>query len=230
MLIIVLANVLSRTTPERTNDPVSSTTRSTDAFNHGISPPSLHSLVADIADALDNQGVTFWLNPGLGLLPATDGSSRTFGRLSPWQDGIDLGVSHSDIMRIVLAQTSLQWRGIVAVESYFGLRLFHVNGSHDERYDYSVPFVDLVYFQIQDYQVVSQCCDCSPMVAGPCMKKSCNCIVCSAQYNDIFPLRHISIQDMPRKLPAPHSDNGMLLPSDAPNINLAIFDDAVRGR
>lgn len=237
VLIIVFANVLSTTPSERASASVSKSLRSTEGIYNKfatrrrcefiVNAPSLNNMIANVADALDSQEVTFWLMPGLGLLPATDGSAKTFGRLSPWQEGVDFGVNHGDIMRIILAQTSLQWRGIVAVESYFGLRLFHVNGSHDERYDYNVPFVDLVYFQIQEHQVVSQCCDCSPVVAGSCTKKSCDCLTCSAQLRDVFPLRHLLIQDVPRALPAPCSDHGLLLPSDVPGVHPALFDDPV---
>lgn len=225
VLVIVFANVLSTTPSERASASVFKSTRSTEGIYNKFAAPSLNNLIANIADALDSQGVTFWLMPGLGLLPATDGSVRTFGRLSPWQEGVDFGVNHSDIMQIILAQTSLQWRGIVAVESYFGLRLFHVNGSHDERYDYNVPFVDLVYFQIQEQKVVSQCCDCSPVVASSCTKKSCDCLTCSAQLNDVFPLRHLIIQDVSRALPAPCSDHGLLLPADVPGVHPALFED-----
>lgn len=227
VIIIIFANVLSTTPPEWVGGSVSMSRSRERPFNK-FAAPSLQSLVSNVADALDGQQVTFWLMPGLGLLPTTDGSLRTFGRLSPWQDGVDFGVNHSDVMRIILAQTSLQWRGIVAVESYFGLRLFHVNGSHDERYDYNVPFIDLVYFQIQEHQVISQCCDCAPIVAGMCTKKSCNCLNCSAKHSDVFPLRHLSIQDVPRTLPAPRSDYGLLLPTDTPDVHSALFEGAIQ--
>lgn len=187
-------------------------------------PPSLTELVSVITDMLDYHKVTYWLMPGLGLLPATDDSGKVTGRLAPWREGIDFGVNQSDLMKVIVAQTALQPRGIVAVESYFGLRLFSLNGHRDERYDYNAPFVDLVYFQSRDSHVVSYCCDCEPIVASACTKKTCGCLICAASITDLFPLQNTRIEGIDRDLPAPATNSNLHLSPDIENVHPALFD------
>lgn len=167
--------------------------------------PDIHELLQVVAGALESQDVTYWLLPGLELLPPSrkDLAGSPFGRLSPWHEGVDIGVFHGDLMRVILIQTDLQPYGIMAVESYFGLRLFLANGVEDPRYDFRRPFIDIVYFKREGNNIVSHCCDCEPSVIGACSKKTCDCLVCVAPVDDIFPTMHITIERVNLKLRAP---------------------------
>lgn len=187
-------------------------------------PPTLTELISDIADMLDYHKVTFWLMPGLGLLPATDITGKAAGRLAPWREGIDFGINQSHVMNVIVAQTALQPRGIVAVESYFGLRLFSIHGHSDERYDYNAPFVDLIYFQSHDNHIVSYCCDCEPIVASVCTKKTCGCLVCAAKKAELFPLQNIRIEGIGRNLPTPATTVGLHLSTDFKPIHPALLE------
>lgn len=220
LLAIIIAYALG---PPPIHTPLPEIIHTSRARSYSDSPPTLQELLSDVADALDSNGVTFWLMPGTGLLPVTDETSTATGRLAPWREGVDLGVNQSDLMNIILAQTALQPRGIVTVESYYGLRLFPLSGHSDDRYDYNIPFVDLVYFQSRHDHFVNYCCDCEPIIAGVCTKKTCGCLVCAARHEELFPLNNIRIEGMLRGLPAPHCKEGLFLPTDIPEIHPELF-------
>lgn len=172
---------------------------------HETTAPDIHQLLEVVAGALEKQNVTYWLLPGLDLLPSSrnGGAESPFGRLSPWHEGIDIGVFQGDLMRVILIQTELQPYGIMAVESYFGLRLFSSFSVEDPRYDFRRPFIDIVYFKREGRNIVSHCCDCEPSTIGACSKKTCNCLVCVAGVDDIFPTMYVTIERVNLKLRAP---------------------------
>lgn len=190
--------------------------------NFTENPPALQVLLADVADALDNNKVTFWLQPGLGLLPPKNLSFD--GRLTPYHHGVDLAAYQSQLMRIVLAQTDLQPYGIVVVESFFGLRLFPLGGYQDDRYDFRTPFVDIVYMNEDKSQVVSGCCDCGNVMLSACTKKTCGCEVCSIKREKLFPLRDIRIEGIRRVLPGPVDLEQLMLPQNLEGVHKALFD------
>lgn len=189
--------------------------------------PTLPDLIADVADALELNGVLFWLMPATGLLPPDNDTAREIGQLATWREGVDFGVDQAHMLQIIMAQTSLQAHGIVAVESYFGLRLFPLSGYHDDRYDYHVPFVDLVYFQMKPTHVASFCCDCAPIAFSACTKKTCSCLVCAYHNHWLFPLDHVRIKHVRRPLPAPRESESLLVPRDLPRVHPALFDTLV---
>lgn len=184
--------------------------------------PSLSQLLATVSDALDEAKVSHWLLPGLGLLPPTLPTSD--GRLNPWQEGIDLGVYQNDQMRVLLAQSSLQAVGIVAVESYFGIRLFHISGLGDDRYDFRVPFVDILLLKEEEEHVLSYCCDCAPVTISACTKKTCGCLVCAATIDEMFPLRHVRIEGVRRSISGPRDMTSLMLPRDLVGVHPGVFN------
>lgn len=186
-------------------------------------PPSLLELADLVCDALDAHGVTYWLMPGAGLLPGR--------RVAPWREGLDFAVNQSDVMRVLLAQSELlQPRGVVAIESYFGLRLFPLSGYADDRYDFRTPFIDLMYFQQKPSSdpnhVVNYCCDCDPVSMGVCTKKACNCLVCALHIDRLFPLFygfHIQGMRRPISVPKDHENLDMILNSQVTDAHPALF-------
>lgn len=187
---------------------------------------TLHELASTVADALDDNSVTFWLMPNTGLLPPI--SQRATGSLAPWREGLDFGVNQTHLMKILIAQSYLQREfGIVAVESYFGIRLFQMSGYRDDRYDFNTPFIDLVYFQTRlnssVQHVVNYCCDCTGVVVGVCTKKTCGCLVCAIPLVDLLPLSYIYIDNIDMQLPILKSQAGIVIPNNIPNIHPAIF-------
>lgn len=187
------------------------------------SAPSLQALLADVADALDAHNVTYWLQPGLGLLPSTSPSHD--GKLTPWLHGVDLAANHSHQMSILLAQTSLQPHGILAVESYFGLRLYHASARLDQRYDFGTPFVDIVYTrQHHAGHTLSYCCDCAPVVVNACTKKTCACLVCATPAHHVFQLVQVRIEDVRRALPGPADLELLMLPRGMAAVHDSVFD------
>lgn len=184
-------------------------------------PPTLPELLATIVDALDDVNVTYWLLPGLGLLPPL--SVSVDGRLNPWQEGVDLGVYQDDVMRVFLAQSSLQAVGIVAVESYYGLRLFPISGRGDDRYDFRTPFVDLLYFKEEKGHVLSYCCDCAPVRISACTKKTCGCLICAARMEEVFPLTNVRIDGVRRSITGPRNMDSLLLPRDIDGVHPGVF-------
>lgn len=186
------------------------------------SPPTLHTLLADIADALDAHRVTYWLNPGLALLPPDNSSFH--GKLTPWHHGIDLAIFETDLMSVILAQTSLQSHGIIPTESYFGLRLFHIAARRDDRYDFAVPFVDIVYMKRDANRAVSYCCSCGPVTVSACTKKLCSCLVCATEVHDLFPLVDVRVEGMRRTIPGPRNTDLLMLSRDVDGVHTALFD------
>ncbi|CDF34831.1 unnamed protein product [Chondrus crispus] len=185
-------------------------------------PPTLPELLATICDALDAVNVTHWLLPGLGLLPPRRAGFD--GRFTPWQEGVDLGVFQRDLLHVILAQSSLQALGIVPVESYFGLRLFHIGGHGDARYDFRAPFVDLVYMRDEQGLVVSHCCDCAPVSISSCTKTTCGCMVCVAAGGETWPLRDVHVEGVRRSVRGPSEKGRLLLPRDLDGVDAAVFD------
>lgn len=188
--------------------------------------PTLAGLLEDVTAALDNANVQYWLLPGLGLLPPSESGTRNGeeGRLNPWQEGIDIGVYQADLMGVVVAQTSLQSKGIVPVESYFGLRLYSIYGTEDDRYDFRTPFVDILYFKEEYGHAINFCCDCAPIAISACTKKTCGCLVCATKLDQLFPLSSIHIQDIRRAISCPQDKETLFLPRNIPGVHPAIFD------
>lgn len=187
------------------------------------SPPSLAKLLGDVADVLDEAKVTYWLLPSIGLLPSKRAKSGVLGKLSPWQEGVDIGIFQEDEMRMIVAQTELQPLGMMHVESYFGLRLFPASGLGDDRYDFRSPFIDIVYFSRKEEHIVSYCCDCAPITIGPCTKKTCGCLVCPAPISQVFPLASVRIESVGRKISAPRNTSLLMLPRNIPRVDPLIF-------
>lgn len=228
LLVLVFAYSLTipAQAPEKTfrlNKPLKPHVRNPDLTAR--SAPTLHGLLADIVDALDRSNVTYWLVPGLGLLPLhSQGEGKAEGKLSPWQEGVDIGVFQEDLMRVVLAQTELQSTGIVQVESYFGLRLFSIYGREDDRYDFRSPFLDIVYFKEDSGHAVSYCCDCAPIAISACTKKTCGCLVCAMKLDEIFPLSSIVIKGVRRAVNSPRDKESLFLPRDMPGVHPAVLN------
>lgn len=222
LFVLILSYSLTQTphAPKWTARPPHESPTSTTQATHER-PPTLLELLSIIADALDSTNVTYWLLPGLGLLPPLSNSFD--GRLNPWQEGVDLGVYQSDLMRLILAQSSLQAMGIVPVESYFGLRLFHIAGRSDERYDFRAPFVDVLYFREDKGHAVSFCCDCKPVAISACTKKTCGCLLCAARTDEMFPLAQIRIEGLQRSVSGPRNRDSMFLPTDLDGVHPGVF-------
>lgn len=226
LFVLILSYSLTQTphVPKRTarapHEPPTSTAQATQVTPE--KPPTLLELLSTVADALDSTNATYWLLPGLGLLPPV--STSFDGRVNPWQEGVDLGVYQSDLMRVILAQSSLQAVGIVPVESYFGLRLFHVAGRGDERYDFRAPFVDVLYFHEDKGHAVSYCCDCMPVTISACTKKTCGCLLCAARTDEVFPLTKVRIEGLRRSVNGPRNRDSLLLPRDLDGVHPGVFN------
>lgn len=185
-------------------------------------PPTLNELLAQVADALEAHSVRFWLTPGTGLLPTRE--ARCVGRLAEWREGVDIGVSESDVQAVIEAQTDLQVRGILAVESHYGIRLYPITGFQDDRYDYRTPFIDILYFQQRNDHIMNSCCDCEPISFSACTKKTCGCLVCAMRNADLFPLQYVSIEAVRRKMPVPNAVHTVLLPRHVPGLHPALHE------
>lgn len=169
--------------------------------------PMLHDLLVTIVDEFDKLNITHWLMPGTQLLPSklTRAGSIAAGNLSPWQEGIDLGVMSKDQMQVLLAQSRIQSYGITTVESYFGMRFFSIYGKNDDRYDFRTPFVDVFFFDTDDDYIVNPCCDCGPVQISACTKKTCGCLLCASKASDIFPIVPVRIAGCRRSIAAPNN-------------------------
>lgn len=185
--------------------------------------PSLTELLATIVDALDHENVPYWLMPRQFFrVPAASSHFSEFS-LTPWQEGVDLAVFQQNIIQILLAQATLQQHGIIAVESYFGLRFYHNSATHHHHYDFRTPFVDLFYFTARNRTLVNSCCDCGPVTIGPCTKKLCSCLKCVFPENNIFPLTSVHIQSLRRNLTAPRDTSSLSIPSAHPAVHPTAF-------
>lgn len=185
----------------------------------------LPALLADVVDALDRANVTHWLRPGAGLLPRhADAPVTQLGRFAPWQEGVDLAVWQADVLALVEAQTELQDRGVAAVESYFGLRLFPMDGREDRRYDFRAPFVDVLYCKREGAFVISYCCDCRPVAISSCTKKTCGCLVCPEPDDTVFPLADVYIENVRRAVSASRDTQSLMLPTDVPGLHPMLLE------
>eukprot|EP00737_Agarophyton_chilense_P004447 gb/GEZJ01005608.1/.p1 GENE.gb/GEZJ01005608.1/~~gb/GEZJ01005608.1/.p1 ORF type:complete len:270 (-),score=32.72 gb/GEZJ01005608.1/:709-1518(-) len=189
------------------------TFKSRESLAESTTSPTLSELLDVVVKAFERQEITYWFMPGLNILSDSreNGEGRVTGKLSPSQEGVDLGVFQDDLMNVIQVQTQLQGQGIVAVESHFGLRIFSEMGYEDPRYDYRTPFVDVVYFKEEGEYVVSPCCDCEPSTIGVCSKKTCDCMACLAKSNDIFPLTVVKIEGISSALKAPRRSDIQML-------------------
>ncbi|KAI0567056.1 hypothetical protein FGB62_4g331 [Gracilaria domingensis] len=189
------------------------TYKARESLRNSIAPLSLAELLEVVVKAFESDHITYWLLPGLNLLPPSneDGDGRVIGKLTPWHEGVDLGIFQDDLMKVIQVQTLLQSQGIIAVESYFGLRMFLESGYEDTRYDFRRPFIDVVYFREEEDHVVSHCCDCVPNSVGACSKKTCDCMVCLAKTDDVFPLATTQIEGVQCALKAPRRLETLML-------------------
>lgn len=191
--------------------------------------PMLHDLLAIIVDEFDKLNITHWLMPGTQLLPLKPirTGSMASGKLSPWQEGIDLGVMSKDQMQVLLAQSRIQSYGITTVESYFGMRFFSIYGKGDDRYDFRTPFVDVFFFDTDDDYIVNPCCDCGPVQISACTKKTCGCLLCASKASDIFPIIPVHIDECRRSIAAPNNINLVFLSQHNKDVHPSLFMSAI---
>lgn len=187
--------------------------------------PMLHDLLVTIVDEFDKLNITHWLMPGTQLLPSKPIRTGLMasGKLSPWQEGIDLGVMSKDQIQVLLAQSRIQSYGITTVESYFGMRFFSIYGKYDDRYDFRTPFVDVFFFDTDDDYIVNPCCDCGPVQISACTKKTCGCLLCASKARDIFPIVPIRIAGCQRSIAAPNNIELVFLSQHNKDVHPSLF-------
>jgi hypothetical protein len=167
----------------------------------------LSATTSFISDALSSANVTYWLLPGSGLIPSKSPSTQF--RFTEWHRGTAIGVLQLEMMRVLLAVSSLDdtsrvKQRILAVETFFGLRLFPVGGFEDPRLDYKEPYVDIMFFTPERNRLVNFCCDCERIAISACTKKTCGCMVCAYDVDSIFPVNNIRVEGVKHRLPAPN--------------------------
>lgn len=185
------------------------------------SSKTLPQLLGDIATGLKKNNITFWMLPGAGLLADND---ARHARFTQWHEGVDIGIYQNDLLQLVVVQAELQYKGIEAVESYFGLRLFASNGLGNDQYDFKEPFVDVKYFKDKGDHIVNHCCDCAPVSIGSCTKKMCECLVCAAYKTRLFPLQDVLIEGVGTSIPGPKDFTSLLLKSASQVVHPLVYE------
>lgn len=190
-----------------------------------IRQPRLESFFCSSVIALESANVTYWMLPHSGLTPSE--SSSTDYMFNQWQTGTKLGVLHDEVLPIQLAITALdevrkEW-SLGYVETYSGMRIFvddaKEKGTVDNRrFDYSEPYVDLVYFRRENGQFISHCCDCEKIAVSSCTKKTCGCTTCAYDEATMLPFRSVRIWNVARNV---------ALPCQFESINVALKTDGV---
>jgi hypothetical protein len=182
----------------------------------------LSATISSISDSLSSANATYWLLPGSGLIQSNPSSTKF--RFTEWHRGTTIGVLQTEMMRVLLAVSSLDDTSrirhrILAVETFSGLRLFPVNGVADPRLDYKEPYVDIMFFTLERERLVNFCCDCERVTISACTKKTCGCMICAYDVNSIFPVGNIPVEGVQHPLPGPKDVASVKLSATLPGVH-----------
>jgi hypothetical protein len=182
----------------------------------------LATTLSAVSDSFASANVTYMLLPGSGLIPSKTSPAKL--RFTEWHRGTAVGVLQKDMMRVLLAISSLddissKKQRISAVETFSGLRLYPPDGTGDPRLDYKEPYVDVMFLTRINDKLINSCCDCDPIKISSCTKRTCGCKICAYDLDAIFPLSQVRIHSVMRPMPVPRDRSSVLLPEAIPGVD-----------
>jgi hypothetical protein len=182
----------------------------------------LATTLSAVSDSFASANVTYMLLPGSSLIPSKTSPAQL--RFTEWHRGTAVGVLQKDMMRVLLAVSSLDdissaRQRISAVETFSGLRLFPADGTGDLRLDYKEPYVDVMFLTRNKNKLINSCCDCDPVKISSCTKRTCGCKICAYELDAIFPLSQVRIHSVMRPMPIPRDRSSVLLPQSIPGVD-----------